>query len=60
MRNLTMTKYIFYVGDKRYTGTIKSETTTHYIIHDMVKDKEFQLPKSMTVLELVVEDDVEG
>ena len=46
-----MIEYIFYVGDKRYQGYIENETETHYIIYDTHKKKQFQLPKSITVLE---------
>ena len=47
-------EYIFYLGDKRYSGDILQETDTHYIIWDKVKGKEFHLPKANTVLEVII------
>ena len=46
-------EYTFYVGDKRYSGTIILENDTHYIINDKVKNKKFHLPKVNTVLEVI-------
>ena len=47
------TEYVFYVEDKRYSGTIVLENDTHYIIKDKVKQKIFHLPKVNTVLEVI-------
>ncbi len=50
---MTLNKtYVFYTGDKRYTGEIIHETDSHYIIWDTVKNKEYHLPKANTVVEV--------